>query len=155
MRCRVSTAVAYHAECSTCHQGRKAMQEQEGRLWRWARRHRIWSLSMLLALLVGLFVILITLLVGMGVGLWITNLVRFGPQPPMGQNCGSIQHVSVPKEQTARADADLQPLTCFWQAYQTCRAATISQTYAGTDAGATDTLTSEWQNNHCALYGQE
>jgi hypothetical protein len=63
--------------------------------------------------------------------------------------------VSAYPEHPVRADADLQKLSCFWQAYQTCRAATISQTYAGVDAGGTDTVTSEWRNNQCALYGQE
>ena len=131
------------------------MKAQEGRLWGWMRRHRGWSLLMLMMPLVGLFILLVMLLLGLGVGLWLANLVRFGPQPSMGQNCGSIQQVSFYPEHPARADADLQTLSCFWQAYHTCRAATISQTYAGVDAGATDTVTIEWRNKHCALYGQE
>ncbi len=120
------------------------MKAQASRLWGWMWRHRVRS-----------FIILLVLLVGMGFGtFWTVNLVRFGLPPPTGQNCGSIIHSEAPPELDTRADATLQPLACFWQAYQTCQAATIPQTYMGTDAGYTDTLTIEQRGNHCALYGQ-
>jgi hypothetical protein len=56
---------------------------------------------------------------------------------------------------SVRGDASLQSLACFWRAYQICQAATISQTYAGIDAGYTDTLTIEHRLFGCAIYGQE
>jgi len=120
------------------------VKEQASQLWGWIRHHRGWSL-----------IILIVLLAGMGFGtFWTVNLARFGLPPPIGQDCGSIIHREAPPESTTRADANLQPLACFWQAYQNCQAATISQTYMGTDAGYTDTLTIERWGNHCAMYGQ-
>lgn len=119
------------------------MKEQETQLWGWMRNHRRWSAFMLLALLAGI-------VVG---AFWTVELVRFGWPPPTGQNCGRVNH-SYWRE-TDRADADLKPLTCFWQAYQTCKAATIIQVSAGTDGGHTETLTIEWRNNRCALYGRQ
>jgi hypothetical protein len=96
----------------------------------------------------------------MGVGVnWTVELVRFGLPPPTGQNCGSLQHgfsfFIHNEDGTARADVTVKPLNCFWRAYQTCKAATIAQTLAGTDAGHTDTLTIEQRNNRCAIYGHE
>jgi hypothetical protein len=108
-------------------------------------RHHVWS-----------SVVLIVLLGGLGVGLyWTVYLVRFGLPPPPGQNCGELIHEDWNPERTARIDADLQSLQCFWQAYHTCRAATISQTYAGVDAGYTDVVTIEQRWLGCALYGKQ
>lgn len=121
------------------------MKEQAPRLRGWMRHHRLWSLIILLALLAGMGVVVNGTI----------NLVRFGLPPPTGQNCGSIIHAYVPPEKTARADATLQSLACFWQAYQTCQAATISQTLAGTDVGQIDTLTIEFRNFRCVIYGHE
>lgn len=82
------------------------------------------------------------------------DLVRFGLATPPGQDCGGISHSHL--ERADRADAVLQPLVCFWQAYQTCRAATSSQTYStGMESGFTDTLTIEMCGDRCAIYGQE
>lgn len=128
------------------------MQEQAAQPHGWIQRH--WVVSLIL-----LIVLPVAILTGIGVGvLWAVNtanLARFGLPPPAGQDCGSILHAYVPVEKTARADADIQALTCFWDAYQACRAATISQTDAGTDVGGTDTLTVEQRGNHCAIYGHE
>lgn len=128
------------------------MQEQAAQPHDWIQRH--WVVSLIL-----LIVLPVAILTGIGVGvLWAVNtanLARFGLPPPAGQDCGSILHVEYPPEKTARADADIQALTCFWDAYQACQSATISQTNAGTDVGGTDTLTVEQRGNHCAIYGQE
>jgi hypothetical protein len=122
------------------------MKAQARRLWGWVQRHRVWSSIILLVLL------------ACG-GYWSVYLVRFGLPPPTGQNCGSLQHGSAffaqDKDGTGRADSELRSLTCFWQAYHTCKAATIIQTLAGTDAGHTDTLTIEERNNRCVIYGNE
>lgn len=124
------------------------MQERAARPRGWIQRHWVWLLILLV--LLGCF------LTSIGFGpLWVFNLARFGLPPPTGQKCGSILHGRTPVEKTARADADLQALTCFWNAYQSCRAATISETGAGTDAGYTDTLTIEQRLARCAIYGQE
>jgi hypothetical protein len=101
---------------------------------------------------------LIALLVGLGFGtVWTVNLVRFGLPPPIGQNCGSLQnsYYYYYANQSVPAGETLQQLSCFWLAYQTCRAATISQTLAGTDVGHTDTLTIERRNDRCEIYGHE
>lgn len=122
------------------------MKEQAKQLWGWIRHHRMLS-----------FLLLIGLLAQLGIGVfWMGDLVRFGLPPLPGQNCGNLESGNVfSPDGTARADATLQPLTCFWQAYQTCRSATISQTRAGTDAGHTDTVTIERQNLRCVIYGHE
>ena len=101
-------------------------------------------------------VLLIVLLVAVGVEVFRTEslMKRFGPPPPTGQDCGSIIHSQASAKRTARADATLQVLTCFWNAYQSCRAATMSQAYAATDVGGMDTVTIERRSNHCAVYGQ-
>lgn len=128
------------------------MEERAAKLQDWMRRHWLFSL-------ITLIVLPVLLLSGIGIGwLWVVNAAnqaRFGPPPPTGQNCGRIVHAYVDISRTARADADIQTLTCFWNVYQSCQAATIRQTYAGTDAANTDTLTIERRGNHCALYGQE
>jgi hypothetical protein len=123
----------------------KAMKERAARLWGWIRQHKVWSSLMLIVLLVGLGVVVV----------WTVNFNRFGPPPPTGQDCGSISHGQAFARRTARADATVPVLACFWNAYQSCRAATMSQTYAGTDAGGTDTVTIERRSDHCAVYGQD
>lgn len=126
----------------------QAVEDQAARLWDWGRRHLVWS-----------FIILIVLFVCMWLNLsWTLDLVRFGQRPPIGHDCGGIMHGY--ERSTARADAALQPLACFWHAYQTCQAATISQTYYGNtyrfgSDSSTNTLTIEWRGNRCAIYGQE
>ncbi|HEY7358690.1 MAG TPA: hypothetical protein VH590_19545, partial [Ktedonobacterales bacterium] len=122
------------------------MKERAARLWGWIRQRWGWS-----------SVLLIVLLVGISVGLfWTVNLVRFGLPPPTGQDCGSILHRGeVFRESTARADASIQVLTCFWHAYQSCRVATMSETYTGIDVGSTTTVTTERRSDHCAVYGQD
>ena len=99
---------------------------------------------------------LIVLLVAVGVEIFRTESLmnQFGPPPPTGQDCGSIVHSEMPPARTARADASIQTLTCFWNAYQSCQAATMSQTLAGVDAGSTKTITVEWRSGHCVIYGQ-
>ncbi len=102
-------------------------------------------------------VLLIVLLVAAGVEVFRTEslMKRFGPPPPTGQDCGKlVQAEELPPARTVRADASIQTLTCFWNAYQSCRAATMSQTLAGVDAGSTKTITVERRSNHCAIYGQ-
>jgi hypothetical protein len=128
------------------------MQEQAAQPHGWIQRH--WVVS-----LIFLIVLPVAILTSIGVGvLWAVNtanLARFGPPPPAGQDCGSIVHSEAPPERTARADADIQAFTCFWNAYRPCQAATLSQTEAATDAGGTDTLTIERRGNRCAIYGHE
>lgn len=123
----------------------KAVKKWATRVWGWIRHHRL-----------QFSVMLIVVLVGTGCGLsWTVNLIRFGMPPPTGQNCGSIIHSFSPPARNTRADATLQVLTCFWHAYQSCQAATMSQTDAAADAGGTFTVTVEKRNDHCAIYGQE
>lgn len=123
------------------------MKERAAQPRDWIQRHWVWLLILLV--LLGFF------LNSIGFGpLWVFNLARFGLPPPAGQDCGSIVHSEAPPERTDRADVDIQALTCFWNAYQSCRAATISETGAGTDAGYTDTLTIEQRFSRCAIYGQ-
>jgi hypothetical protein len=114
------------------------MRDQATRLWGWVRHHRVWSAIILIALVGGI----------LWFGLYGTiYLVPFGLPPLPGQNCGSLQHgdafFAQDEDGTVRADVTVKPLNCFWRAYQTCQAAMISQTLAGTDAGHTDTLTIE------------
>lgn len=79
------------------------------------------------------------------------------PPPIVGQNCGEITS-SLGGQNTGRyagpftgPTAATQGINCFWQAYTTCKAATIVYTRMGVDTSDSNTFTLQPQNSSCRL----
>lgn len=80
------------------------------------------------------------------------------PQPPqstpavLGQDCGKI--VTLGPNPPADAGAQLVQ-DCFWQAFQECRAATLTLTVRGVDTAVQNQLTIEKRGSQCGITNTE
>ncbi len=111
-----------------------------------------WSVSPARLILLELVVVL--LVIGMllsGRLLWASN------QPPRGQECGTIRHVSpaLGKIHSSDSISAVSVINCFWRAYQTCRPATLVWNEVGADDGSTNTLIIFRQEKSCLVYGHD
>lgn len=68
---------------------------------------------------------------------------------PTVQKCGSVH--SLPDGKLATPMAAKTAEDCFWQAYQQCKAATISYTAGGVDTVSINTFTIKNDNGKCAV----
>jgi hypothetical protein len=110
------------------------MKERAGALWAWVNDHR--RLSIILALLL------------IVVSVYVISLIP----PPHGQECGTINYPQLGSGDAKMHAASLKMLSCFWQAYQHCQAATIESFYMGTDFGDAVTATVEQKIGGCDVY---
>jgi len=97
-------------------------------------RHRL--------LAIGAVLILALLIVGVGIAF-------AGRTPAQGKNCGEVHtfntHFIGSGEKAQQAE------NCFWQAFQTCSAASLTFETSGIDAGVIHTFTTVNTNGKCTI----
>ncbi len=95
-------------------------------------------------LAIGAVLILALLIVGVGVA------VAFaGRTSVQGQNCGEVHTLNTPFIESG--EKVQQAENCFWQAFQTCSAASLTFETSGTDAGVIHTFTIINNNGKCSI----
>lgn len=98
-----------------------------------------------------LIIVGVTLLITVGGNtLWIVTHLPL-PPPPQGQQCGNITRAEYAPRVPVRP-ASVQVMQCFWDAYQSCQAATMGVSFMGTDVGEGYTITIEKSGQQCLIY---